>query len=123
MVCAACGTLHSKKFWRCPACGGFNFRRLGWWAGMILSPWAFLALVIFRREILFLLGFSRDVYYTDRWSWLGMFFPLAGVPFLWFGNSGWMRKIGLSLAYVFFCYGLAVMAMLLFIFLAIRNWH
>lgn len=121
MDCAACGTGYSKPFWRCPACGSFNFRRLGWWAGLILAPWVYLAMVCFRGEILFLLGLTKDFQQTDRLAWIGCFYPLAGVPFIWFTQASGLRKLGLSLAYVIFCYGLPVAVMLLLLFLSFSN--
>jgi hypothetical protein len=51
---------------------------------------------------------------------MGCYFPLAGVPFIWLGEGGWLKKTGLSLAYVVFLYGLVVVVVILFFLLSER---
>lgn len=122
MECIVCGATSPKPFWRCATCGRLNLRRWGWWAGLIFSPWVYLALIGFRKEILFLFGFSNDLFYVDRWIGIGVFYPLVGVPFIWFTKTGWMRKLGYSMAYVLLCYGLwVVMAVITVVFLVNFN--
>jgi hypothetical protein len=120
--CKACGTHYTKPFWRCAACGRLNLGRWAWWAGITLSPWIYLALVVFRKQAGYLFGFSNELSGYDSWDWLGCFFPLAGVPFLWFTPGGWMKKLGLSLAYLLIYYGLCVVLVIIGVFFII-NFH
>jgi len=87
-------------------------RRAAMWCGLILAPAAFLLLFYYSVQCEDFLGLTRGRLSS---GWLYFYFPLSGVPFVWLREGGWLKKTGLSLAYVVFCYGSAVLAFIIFI--------
>ena len=112
-----CVTEQAKTFWCCPSCQKPNFRKLALWIGPFLLPAVYLTFLFFlgSYESKHSLGsFGRFL----NSGWAILFYPIVGIPFLWLGDGGWVKKIGLCLAYWFFCYGLG--GVLMFLFFSLR---
>lgn len=110
MTCPACGTRSLKSFWRCPDCGELNRLRVVKWVGAVLAPVFFLVLLFWGNQVAQMMGMHRG---TMIWGWANLFFPFAGVPFLWLGEGGRVRKILLSLGYVILVCGVMLLPVFL----------
>jgi hypothetical protein len=83
---------------------------------MVLAPACCLAFDVFARD----LGVSWEI--TSRYSWLAYYFPFVGIPFVWLGEGKWARKMGFSLAYVIFCYGVLLFGVVSFLTIRFGLW-
>src|ERR1039458_4575309 len=99
MTCAACETTSPKDFWCCPQCKQLHSRRMVKWGGLIFSPLIFFVIGSFGYDLVRLLGLPKEILY---FGWVGPFFPFAGIPFIWWGEGGWVQKARFSLVYVVF---------------------